>query len=131
VVDPALSGVVFPTIAWTNPLPVPRVVGSQFPALLHLGSRRGQARLATARLPRLLFQGNAAGRARVTLRRGDRTVSRWSVRVVQGSNLVALPRSAWRRLRPGRYRLEVVVRNASGSSSPLTLRFDAVRTTRR
>jgi hypothetical protein len=44
---------------------------------------------------------------------------------------VRLPRAVWRRLRPGRYRLVVVVTNAAGASSPLTLRFDAVRTTRR
>jgi hypothetical protein len=66
----------------------------------------------------------------VELRRGKRVVRRWTAPVVQGSNLVRLPRSAWRRLRPGRYRLAVEVRNATGASS-LVLRFDALRGTRR
>lgn len=131
VTDPNMPGVVFPTIEWTDPLPAPKVVGSQFPAVLPLGSRRKQASLATSRLPRILFQSNAAGSATVELRRGKRVVRRWTAPVVQGSNLVRLPRSAWRRLRPGRYRLAVVVRNASGASAPLTLRFDAVRGSRR
>jgi hypothetical protein len=130
VVDSSLD-VVFPTIAWTNPLPAPRIVGSQFPALLQLGSRRRQATLAVARLPRLLFQSISSGTARVTLRRGSSTVRAWKAPVVQGSNLVRLPRAAWKRLRPGRYGLVVLVTNVAGTSAPLTLRFDAVRTNRR
>ena len=43
------------------------------------------------------------------------------------ANLVALPRRAYLRLRPGRYVLEVVVANASGASKRLRLRFDAAR----
>ena len=131
VTDPNLPGVVFPTLAWTNPLPAPQIVGSQFPAVLQLGSRRKQATLATSRLPRILFQSNSAGAAKVQLRRGTKPMRGWKAPVVQGSNLVRLPRAAWRRLRPGRYRLVVVVTNAAGASKPLTLRFDAVRTTRR
>lgn len=131
VSDPDLPGVVFPTITWTNPLPSPQIVGSQFPAVLQLGSPRRQASLAASRLPRLLFQSNSAGTARVTLRRGSTTLRRWSAPVVEGSNLVRLPRAAWKRLRPGRYRLVVAVGNAAGASAPLTLRFDAVRTSRR
>lgn len=131
VIDTGIAGVVFPTIAWDAALPRPLLAASQFPAVLQLGSRRGQAGLAAARLPRLLFQSNVAGRAALTLRRRSTPVHRWTARVVQGSNLIRLPRRAWRRLRPGRYGLEVRVANASGSSPPLTLRFDAVRTPRR
>lgn len=105
----AADSVVFPTIVWSNPLPAPQIVGSQFPALLQLDTRR----------------------ARGVLHRGTRIVRRWNAPVVQGSNLVRLPRAAWRRLRPGRYGLEVVVTNAAGGSAPLRLRFDAVRSTRR
>ena len=65
--------------------------------------------------------------AAVALVRGTHTVRHWRARVVRGSNLVVLPKAAWRRLRPGRYRLVVVVRNASGRSTPLQLRFDALR----
>lgn len=131
ITDPNMPGVVFPTIEWTDPLPAPKIVGSQFPAVLQLGSRRKQATLAASRLPRMLFQSNAAGTAKVELRGGARVVRRWTARVVQGSNLVRLPRSAWRRLRAGRYRLVVVVANPAGASTPLVLRFDAVRGTRR
>lgn len=131
VTDPTMPGVVFPTLEWTDPLPAPKVVGSQFPAVLQLGSRRKQASLATSRLPRLLFQSNTAGSARVQLRRGNRVLRRWTAPVVQGSNLVRLPRAAWRRLRPGRYALGVVVTNAGGATETLRLRFDAVRSTRR
>lgn len=127
VTDPNLPGVVLPTIAWANRLPKPRIVGSQFPAVLQPGSRRRQASLAVARLPRMLFQSNAAGTAKVTLRRGRRSVAKWRARVVQGSNLVRLPKAAGRKLRPGRYTLVVVVRNAAGASAPFTLRFDALR----
>ncbi|MFL5845711.1 MAG: LamG domain-containing protein [Solirubrobacteraceae bacterium] len=129
--DPALVGIQMPAVAWVDPLPRPRIVGSQFPALLQLGSRKRQAGLATARLPRLLFQSNSAGGAVVTLQRGGKTVRRWTAPVVQGSNLVRLPRAAWKQLRPGRYGLRVVVTNASGPSAPLTLRFDALRSARR
>jgi hypothetical protein len=131
VVDPHSTGIEFPTIGWVNALPVPLVAGSQFPALLQLGTRARQAGVARARLPRLLFQSSAPGRARVTLTRGGRTIKRWSARVVEGSNVVTVPRSAWRLLRPGRYGLSVVVTNAAGASAPLHLRFDAVRSTRR
>lgn len=127
VTDPKLGGVVFPTIAWTSPLPVPLLAASQFPALLSLGSRGAQAHVAKARLPRLLFQSNAAGVARVRLLRGRRLVASWTAPVIQGSNLVTLPRPAYLRLRPGRYGLEVTVANASGVSAALRLRFDAAR----
>ncbi len=129
--DPNTSGIAFPAIAFDNPLPKPMVAGSQFPAVLQLGSKARQASLSVTRLPRLLFQSNGPGRARITLTRGKRTIRRWSAKVVQGSNVVTLPRPAWRLLRPGRYQLKVVVTNASGASAPLNLRFDAVRTTRR
>jgi hypothetical protein len=128
--DPKLGGVVFPTVAWTSPLPIPLLAGSQFPALLSLGTPGAQARIAKARLPRILFQSNAAGSATVRLLRGTRTVAHWSARVIQGSNLVRLPRSAYRKIRPGRYGLEVAVTNASGTSKPLRLRFDAARVAR-
>jgi hypothetical protein len=121
---------VFPTITWTSPLPVPLLAGSQFPALLSLGSRGAQARIAKARLPRLLFQSNAAGRAAVRLLRAGKRVASWTAPVIQGSNLVTLPRAAWLRLRPGRYTLELAATNATGTSRPLRLRFDAARVLR-
>lgn len=130
VSDRHLPRVAFPAITWTIALPAPLVVGRQFPAVVNLGTRKAQVSTATSRLPRLLFQSNAPGTARLVVRRGKKVVRRFGAKVVQGTNLVILPRAAYRRLRPGRYSLTMIVRNASGSSAPVKLRFDAVRTRR-
>jgi concanavalin A-like lectin/glucanase superfamily protein len=119
------------TLTWTVAVPAPRVAAAQFPALLSLGSRRAQRATSARRLPRLMFQSNVAATASVELRRRSRRVVRWTAPVVQGSNSLALPRTAWLRLRAGRYEISVTTRNAAGTSAIVRRRFDVVRRARR
>jgi hypothetical protein len=131
VSDASVPGLVWPTLTWTDALPVPVLAGGRFPALVALGARARQASVAKKRLPRLLVQSNAPAGAGLVLRRSGRPVHRWKAPIARGGNVIRLARAAWRQLRPGRYVLTVSPTNAAGSGTPLALRFDVVRAMRR
>ena len=99
--DTKVTGIVFPTIRWTDPLPAPRRRGQPVPGPAAARQPPASGPLATSRLPRMLFQSNASGTAKVRLPRKGKPVRTWNARVVQGSNLVRLPRAVWLKLRPG------------------------------
>ena len=122
VADPAVTGIAWPTITWTDPLPAPVLAGVQVPALVQRGARR---------VPRLLFQSNAPAGARLELLRHGRPVTAWTAPVALGSNVIALSRAAWRRLGLGRYVLTVQAANAVGTGTAQWVRFDVVRPMRR
>jgi hypothetical protein len=131
VVDPARPEIQFPTFSWTSTLRAPLLFAVQFPPLVQVGSPARQAATPKRRLPRLLFHSSAPGQAALTLTRSGQTVSSWTETVARGGNVLTLPRSAWRALRPGRYLLRIGASNGAGAGSPVAVRFDAIRATKR
>jgi hypothetical protein len=126
--DPGLPGVAgAASIAWTAPLPAPSLIAPRFPLLVTFASRRAQRRTKVARAPRLLYRANTDGLATVTLRRGARTVARWTTAFHGGSNTMAFPIARLRRLGTGRHVMTLEPRNAANAGKPLTRRFDVVR----
>jgi len=125
--DPGLSGVVGASIAWTTPLPAPSLIAPRFPLLVTFASRRAQQRTKASRVPRLLYRANTDGAAAVTLRRGKRTIARWTTSFHRGSNTMAFPIVPLRRLGSGRHVLTLEPRNSAAAGTPLTRRFDVVR----
>jgi hypothetical protein len=126
--DPGLPGVAAPaSVTWTAPLPAPSLIGARFPLLVKFASRRAQQRTKPARAPRLLYRANSDGAAAVVLRRGLRTVARWTTSFHRGSNTMVFPIAQLRRLAVGRHVLTLQPRNATGPGATLTRRFDVVR----
>jgi hypothetical protein len=126
--DPRLTGIDgFPTLTWNVPLPLPKLIGAHFPAIVGLGNRSAQRTTKASRIPRLLFQSNIAAVGTVELRRGKALVKTWTTPIVQGTNAITLPRAVWRALNGGRYVISVTGRNASGAGAPLRARFDTIR----
>jgi hypothetical protein len=124
--DPGLPGVAGASIAWTTPLPAPSLIAARFPLLVTFASRRAQRRTKAARVPRLLYRANTDGAAAVTLRRGRRTIARWTTSFHRGSNTMAFPIVPLRRLGSGRHVLTLEPRNSVGAGAPFTRRFDVV-----
>jgi hypothetical protein len=126
--DPGLPTVAgAASVAWTAPLPAPSLIAARFPLLVTFASRRAQRRTKASRVPRLLYRANTDGTAAVVLRRGRRTVARWTTAFHRGSNTMAFPIMRLRRLGPGRHVLTLEPRNAAGAGPALTRRFDVVR----
>jgi hypothetical protein len=125
--DPGLPGVAGASIAWTAPVPAPSLIAPRFPLLVTFASRRAQQRTKAARVPRLLYRANTEGTAVVIVRRGRRTVARWTTAFRRGSNTMAFPIVALRRLGAGRHHLTLVPQNSAGAGPVLTRRFDVVR----
>jgi hypothetical protein len=126
--DPGLPTVTgAASVAWTAPLPAPSLIAARFPLLVTFASRRAQRRTKASRVPRLLYRANTDGAAAVVLRRGRRTVARWTTAFHRGSNTMAFPLARLRRLAVGRHVLTLEPRNAVGAGPPLTRRFDVVR----
>lgn len=126
--DPGLPGVASPaSIVWDSPLPAPSLIAPRFPLLITFASRRAQRRTKASRAPRLLYRANTDGTAAITLRRGRRTVARWTTTFHRGSNTMTFPLARLRRLATGRHVLTLEPRNAASAGRPLTRRFDVVR----
>jgi hypothetical protein len=115
------------SIAWNTPLPAPSLIAARFPLLVTFASRRAQKRTKAARVPRLLYRANTDGAAAVTLRRGRRTIARWTTSFHRGSNTMAFPIVPLRRLGAGRHVLTLEPRNSAGAGASFTRRFDVVR----
>jgi len=115
------------SVAWVAPLPAPSLIAARFPLLVTFASRRAQRRTKASRAPRLLYRANTDGVAAVVLRRGGRTVARWTTAFHRGSNTMAFPLARLRRLAVGRHVLTLEPRNAVGAGPALTRRFDVVR----
>jgi hypothetical protein len=126
--DPGLPTVTSAaSVEWNAALPAPSLIAPRFPLLVTFASRRAQRRTKAARTPRLLYRANTDGIAAVLLRRGRRTVARWTAPFHAGSNTMAFPVARLRRLEPGRHVLTLEPRNAAGTGPALTRRFDVVR----
>jgi len=126
--DPGLPAVTSAaSVQWTAPLPAASLIAARFPLLVTFASRRAQRRAKASRAPRLLYRANTDGIATVVLRRGRRTVGRWTTPFHSGSNTMAFPVARLRRLGSGRHVLTLQPRNAAGTGPPLTRRFDVVR----
>jgi hypothetical protein len=125
--DPGMPDVAGASIAWTAPVPAPSLITPRFPLLLTFASRRAQQRTKAARVPRLLYRANTDGTAAVIVRRGQRTVARWTTAFHRGSNTMAFPIVPLRRLGAGRHVLTLVPQNSAGAGALLTRRFDVVR----
>jgi len=126
---PSVTGAA--SIAWTTPLPAPSLIAPRFPLLVTFASRRAQQRTKAARVPRLLYRANTDGAAAVVLRRGQRTIARWTTSFHRGSNTMAFPIAPLRRLGTGRHVLTLAPRNSAGAGKVLTRRFDVVRLRKR
>jgi Concanavalin A-like lectin/glucanases superfamily len=126
--DPGLPGVAgAASIVWDSPLPAPSLIAPRFPLLITFASRRAQRRTKLSRAPRLLYRANTDGTAAVVLRRGPRTVARWTTAFHRGSNTMTFPLARLRRLATGRHVLTLEPRNAASTGRALTRRFDVVR----
>ena len=126
--DPGLPTVTSAaSVEWIAPLPAPSLIAPRFPLLVTFASRRAQRRTKAARTPRLLYRANSDGIAAVVLRRGRRTVARWTAPFHAGSNTMTFPVARLRRLDPGRHVLTLQPRNSVVTGAALTRRFDVVR----
>jgi hypothetical protein len=121
-------------VTWTVALPVPRLVGFQFPVLLYVPPARKirAAAFPHSRLPALRFSLNVDAALRVQLDRvaaggRARRLRAWSIPARTGANVYRVPLAVYRTLRTGRYRLTAHATGAAGRSAAAAVRFHVVR----